>query len=443
MSVCMRHSSYSKIFIPIYILVFLLPFLPLLREIVPIELGKNYTLIGFSKEFLIILFIYSSLAYLFITQPNLVMNWRIGILLLFLFYGFFHIVITTASFSNAINNFRLLFLNVVLCAAIMFLHLNSKIFPNQKAIFNLILYSAVFVSLFGLYEKFIEPNIIDLYKLTYPTVLKNLGIPGFERVRIASTLGNPINLGLFVVVGFISAVYIMETSNKKAPYIFGFLCMLLFAFVSLLTLSRTAYGSFLISIIIYIFFKILSVKKLQNKFLFLSLGLLFFTLIYIVINKIGGMIWLRLFQSVDVETLHADPRIEQWRPLLKDLFEWPFNFLWGFGLGNSGTSGLSGDFKYIENSFISIFYELGIIGLLLFCFILLCYLSNTINLFKRKNKEKQLLGFVLFAYLAVFVFASLFMDAYVNNPFGFYFWLFFALSNIAVTVSNQAEIIRG
>lgn len=438
-----KNRFYSSFFI-VYILVFILPLLPLVKEVFPIiRFGENYTFLGFIKELLVVLFVFGSATYLFMARRSLVINWQVGLLLLFLLYGFSHLLVTTASFSNAVNNFRLLFLNVVLCISIIFLYLNKKVFLGNRLIFNLILYSAICVALFGLYEKFINPDVINLYQLTYSKVVKNLGIPGFARVRIASTLGNPINLGLFVVVGFISAVYIMETSNKKALSIFCFLCMLLFAFVSLFTLSRTAYGSFLIAIIIYIFFKILSVKKLQNKFLFLSLGLLFFTLIYIVINKIGGMVWLRLFQSVDVETLHADPRIEQWRPLLKDLLEWPFNFLWGFGLGNSGTSGLSGDFKYIENSFISIFYELGIIGLLLFCFILLCYLSNTINLFKRKNKEKQLLGFVLFAYLAVFVFASLFMDAYVNNPFGFYFWLFFALSNIAVTASNQAEIIKG
>lgn len=150
----MRHRSYSYLFIPVYILVFLLPILPLMREINPIiRIGESYTLLGFSKELLIMFFVLSSLSFMFLRQRSFVINWRIGLLLLFVFYGFFHLIITTASLSNAINNFRIVFLNVVLCVVIIFLYLNSKVHPSNRTIF----YSAICVALFGLYEKFINP----------------------------------------------------------------------------------------------------------------------------------------------------------------------------------------------------------------------------------------------------------------------------------------------
>jgi O-antigen ligase len=426
-----RNGLYSKLFIPIYILVFLLPILPLLGEAFLIKLGENYTLIGLSKELLTTSFIFGSTAYLLMTRRNLLMSKQVGFLLLFLLYGFSHMVITTASFSNAVNNFRLLFLNVVLCIFIIFLYLNKKVFLNNRLIFNLIIYSAICVALFGLYEKFINPDIIDLYKLSYSSVVKNLGIPGFERVRIASTLGNPINLGLFLVVGFTSTVYIMNTSTKKISSGMCFMCLLLFGFVSIFTLSRTVYGSFLITIIVYVVFKIFTTHKLLKKLLLLSAVTLILFILYIIIAMDDSLILLRLYQLVDTDVLSVDPRLEKWNMVMQDLSDNLMYLLWGFGLGNSGTSGLSGDFIIIENSFVSILYELGIVGLLLFGFIIVRYLSNTIHLFKSKDTERQLLGLVFLSYLAIFLFASLFIDAYVNSPFNFYFWLFFALSEIS------------
>lgn len=427
----MRHKPIGLL-IPVYILVFLLPFLPLLGEAFLIKLGENYTLIGFSKELLAVFFVFSSAVYLFMTQENLFMNRLTGLLLLFLLYGLSHMFITTASLLNAINNFRLLFINVALCILIIFLYLNNKILPNQRTIFNLIRISAICVALFGLYEKFVNPDIIDLYKLSYSIVEKNLGIPGFARVRIASTLGNPINLGLFLVVAFISTAYLMGTTNRKKSLIAYFFGLLLFGFVSIFTLSRTAYGSLIIAIVVFVFFKIFKEDGLRKKVLLIFTVILILFAFFYVISMEEGLILFRLFQSIDTDTLFADPRLETWSIVIRDLWNDPMYLLWGVGLGNSGTSGLSGNFIIIENSFVSIFYELGIIGLLFFGFIIFRFFINAVRLLKGKDTGKQYLGLVFFSYLLIFVFASIFIDAYINYPFSFYFWLFFALSEIGV-----------
>lgn len=427
MSIYIKDKS-SILFIPIYILVFLLPLLPLLSEIFYIPIGTTYNLSGFSKEIIILSFVVFSTIHLIFIKTSINVNWIIISLLLFIFYGFAHIWISHATFHNALNNFRLFFLNIIVSMLLITLYINLRILPNIRLMFGLIFISAFLVSIFGLYEKFINPEIVDLYTKTHDAVLKNIGIPGFERVRITSTLGNPINLGLFMVVGIISALYIMESTNKKLIYLFCFLCLPLFLIVIMFTLSRTAYGSLLLVISSYLLFKVSIEKKIKEKLFFLmSIVLIISILSFIVSDERNNLILLRLFQTIDMYTFSTDPRLEKWGTVIRNLNAEPIYFLWGFGLGNAGTSGLTGNYIIIENSFISIIYELGFIGLMLFCLILFYYLLNTFKLLKIKNKEDKLLGWAFIAYFITFIFASLFIDAYINNPFSSYFWLFFAL----------------
>jgi O-antigen ligase len=306
----------------------------------------------------------------------------------------------------------------------------KKVVLDAKVVMKMILLSSFLVSLIGLYEKFINPDIINLYKLSYDTVLKNLGIPGFERVRIASTLGNPINLGVFLDLGILSSIYFIETSNKKTVKLLCSLFIPLFIFVILLTLSRTAFGSSLLILSFYSIYKIYTTKSSFKKTIFLSLIVLsiIFFMIIIYNAKEGALILLRIFQSVDTSYIGQDPRLEKWDTIMDQLSENIFFLLFGMGLGNSGTSGLSGNYIIIENAYLSILYELGLVGLFLFIAIIFIFLTNAFIIYK-KIIDPNIKSFALVSllYLFAYLFAGLFMDIHVNNPFSFYFWLFLSL----------------
>jgi len=426
----------SKIYLSVYFLIFILPFLPLVREIFPVGFGEEYTLVGFVKEMIVLFFATMTLAYLSEKGREMRINGAAGVLVIFFFYGFSHLFLTSAIPSNALNNFRLVYLNVALASLIILLFLNSGFSPDCRKIVRLIFYSALVVAAFGLYEKFINPDIIGLYKLSYPTVVKNLGIPGFPKVRIAATMANPIKLGLFLVVASICCIYLIETASRRIFSFLFFFSLLVFGFVLIFTLSRTAYGSFFIVLCMYIIFKMSDKdrplkKVLLSLFLFSIIGLL----TWVAASK-EGTILLRLAQTMDTETFMADPRHEKWGLIIKDLSENLISLLWGFGLGNSGTSGLSGNYIIVENSFLSILVELGLFGICFYLYVIARYSFNAGRLLKSQRKEKKNLGRLLFMYLAVFLFSSFFVDSYLNHPFSVYFWLLFAVSETEALKNN-------
>ncbi len=147
----------------------------------------------------------------------------------------------------------------------------------------------------------------------------------------------------------------------------------------------------------------------------------------------------RIFQTFDTQELGSDPRIDKWIVIIKQLFSNFIYVIFGLGLGNSGTSGLEGNYIIIENSFLSVMYELGIIGLFFFVAFLMRFLINSLTLIRHNNSEQKSFGLAGVLFFSVFFFSSLFMDSYLNNPFNFYFWLFYALLEINIIKSRSVE----
>lgn len=431
------HINNHLLFFPIYFLLFLLPFLPLLSEFFLIKVFDNYTLIGFTKEVLIFLFIFNGFSVLMI-RKNLFLKVDVVSLtiLAFFIYGFAHVLITEASFRNSINNFRLIYLNQLLSVMLILLFINLRKKPNIDLIFIIILISTVFVSLFGLYEKLFNPDIINLYKLNFDSVEKNTGIVGFPRVRIVSTLGNPINLSMFMVVGIIALIYSKSVSILRSNFILIFFYTL-FITILLMTLSRTGYLSLLGVFLMYMSIIFFSNKKLLLYYISI-IGLFALLLYYIIVNN--DLLLYRVQQMIDFEYVSTnEPRLENWSYLLSILLKDKVYLMWGLGLGNAGTSGLEGNKAIVENSFIAIFYELGFIGLIFFLRIIYLFSKNSVIIIKNSIHYKdKILGWAALMYLVAFLLSSLFMDSYLNNPFNFYFWLFLGLVTIkSVEVKNK------
>lgn len=431
------HINNHLLFFPIYFLLFLLPFLPLLSEFFLIKVFDNYTLIGFTKEVLIFLFIFNGFSVLMI-RKNLFLKVDVVSLtiLAFFIYGFAHVFITEASFRNSINNFRLIYLNQLLSVMLILLFINLRKKPNIDLTFIIILISAVFVSLFGLYEKLFNPDIINLYKLNFDSVEKNTGIVGFPRVRIVSTLGNPINLSMFMVVGIIALIYLKSVGILRSNFILIFFYTL-FITILLMTLSRTGYLSLLGVFLMYMSIIFFSNKKLLLYYIPI-IGLFALLLYYIIVNN--DLLLYRVQQMIDFEYVSTnEPRLENWSYLLSILLKDKVYLMWGLGLGNAGTSGLEGNKAIVENSFIAIFYELGFIGLIFFLRIIYLFSKNSVIIIKNSIHYKdKILGWAALMYLVAFLLSSLFMDSYLNNPFNFYFWLFLGLVTIkSVEVKNK------
>ena len=424
-----RFYQKSLLFLPLYLLTFLLPFLPILSEAFPIKILERYTLLGFLKEIIVLIFVFTSFLVWIKSNSFLKINGIILFLLLFFIYGFFHMIMTSANFLNAINNFRLVFIYLLLCIFIIIVTKAKKALPHPDIFLGITLFSSILVAFFGLYEKFVNPEVVNFYKINYASVVKNLGIPGFPRVRIASTLGNPINLGLFLNIGILSALYFLEVSKKSITKLISLLSIPLFVIIILFTLSRVAYLSLFILFSFYFLYKILSLKRASKRIIFIGLFLLLIGALYLTIHKID-LFRLRTAQILEQSSLSEEPRFEKWSYIWEVLSDNIFIFLYGKGLGNSGTSGLKGEYIIIENTYLSILYELGVFGLLFFIITVLCFLINVINLYFNNQGDKKIRTFAIISliYLVVFLFGGVFTDTYINNPFNYYFWLYFAFA---------------
>lgn len=246
---------------------------------------------------------------------------------------------------------------------------------------------------------------------------------GVIKEKVFSFLENPNNLGAFLVIGFFPIFMLMlqeKKIGKKLLYLFINIIMLINV---ILTISRNSLIAIAIGIIVISIFY--SWKAI------IALGGL--SVLFMMIPQVSTRL-----KSVFLASSNAD-RISLWKVALKMIKDHPI-----LGVGNGNYISLYDSYvkKYPElrysnfvhfpshNSYLKVASELGLVGISVFVFILICSLKKIIHVIKYYNDpyfQKFYIGFL--ASTIAFYFMNISDNLFFFPKTTCYFWIFIAIAD--------------
>lgn len=305
--------------------------------------------------------------------------------------------------------------------------LDSKL---REKLFSAILFSSCLVCIFGLFQ-FVGDSLnlpvsVTGLRLQYTKIV--LGFP-----RIQSVALEPLYFANFLLVPFfISLVRYVRNRELFKGY---FLLSILILVSIILTISRGAYIALIVSLILFFLYLILNRKKenYQNKLfgiviiltvsIVLSLGM-----IYRLNGKSSGENFLEhsIVENAQ-EDGSANDRLTTYK-IAYDLFKsQPVfgNAPGGFGVltKKSDESVKEKGYGTVNNEYLEILAENGLIGLILFLLFLGFYFVEIWPNFKSRNESNKLMIVGLFSgIVGIFIQYNFFSTLYI-----IYIWAFLAL----------------
>jgi len=238
-----------------------------------------------------------------------------------------------------------------------------------------------------------------------------------ERFRISGLFKHPNNLAGNCFLGIILLFETITLSNKKKKYLYINLFFILILFFNII-ISNSRTG--LICLIIF-FVNYFYLRRIKRKRIFLQ--------VYIVgiIYIIGVMFLIKLFLTTNLNdrTNSLSVRMTGWKEVFLHMVNDPAVLIFGNGL--SSTSGyVSGNLQQIgaatDNSYIIIFYQLGIIGIIMVVALILSLLVK--NFYTNINRDIRMFSFnssLILSFLIYCLFENYLLA--MGNLMTLYFWL--------------------
>ena len=296
------------------------------------------------------------------TKPNLILLILSIALILYSLIHFQNININT-------------FLNI---SIFIFIILGLNLYVRKKEIFQfsynikLLCISIILASIMScLY--FVSPNLQNLITPFY--VSTNLA-------RFSALFPHPNSLAILCEIALSILTFFLLTEKKN---IFNIILFCLITLIGLLTFSKT-FILLLLVILIAIFIKGLKINK---KITLITTGIILLCAIIfcLVAKDVVNILIDRFFGRVtechnfrDFMNMILTDRFDLWIEYLKEIFYHPTIFFFGKGLGCSPIEILGA-----HNTFISLFYQMGFVGIFLLGFII-GYLIKQILKIEKFNK---------------------------------------------------------
>jgi hypothetical protein len=370
----------------------------------------------FPKLYLNYIYIILCFLLLFITKRKICYNYAAVKIFVFLFLGNL-IACTISLISNNItitqfyagvnNELSPLLLSIIICNS----NILSSSFPNFKKV---VLYTFIFVSVIIFIDGFFSP--VWLYKLFYNSYENNeMLVNALEKSsfhRACGSLLSPVMAGTFsATIILYSFSYVIHNQRKifcSALGILGFLCLLL-------TTSRTAILSLLITILYYCCFINRSFLKL-----FLIISLLSIS-IFVISNEINNSVILGLLNNLNERNgnlnsglFEGTGRYDTFIYALYYKFDMRCLFC---GIGDSEYSIAVNGFSFAHNGFLSILIPKGIWGCVCYFYLYKIYLKRT------SNKSLVFKSYPYFDFLKLWLIFSLLTFLSADLPMSL-FWAF-------------------
>jgi len=316
----------------------------------------------------------------------------------------------------------------------------------------LVIYKNFRVSIRTTTIAFVLGTFISVFTMTNFT---GMGLASLQSRLEVNNLGNFNAYGVLISIGFIQALYLFRTSSRPIAKILLFICMILFIDILLSTLSRGGTVTLLIGVL---FFSLLAWKdsnaKLTKRNQLLTMApyfilvSLFFIGALFLYEPLGQSVssayknWESLFARLpDITSTGGSGRLGLWEFLLRDLWDSGLTgIVFGKGIGSIQLYYLESIFNSSHNLYISVLYQLGIIGL----FVLLTIILMTFrHLWHLPTSNEKALLLAIFAQLVVgSVFDSYYGSSQVGWMFGFWFALFWAVNKRRFDFANKHSLIH-
>jgi len=329
---------------------------------------------------------------------------------LYLTFMVFSTFLTSHNFLLTIEGIKLQFL-LILYIFFLSILINKNIskLPTIEIINKIFLFQLISVILIALLELYNQNILVFLYNKPLEDIPH---ISFFSFQRLISIIGNPINLGAFILV---TLAFQINLYTNKNNFFAKYTLFILAGLVVLLTLSRLAL------IVFIVFVLILVIIKGRKGVILLLIIIIISSIIYLLFLDIElGKFGSRIFGILDSNVVLNNSRLDNWTIAFSQI-DGIINFMFGFGLGQSNPSSElvenHGAFM-IENAFVSVFIDLGLSGLVIYIAIFLRFVYLSISYYNLTKNP----SFIIFIFI-MFIF-SLANDFHRNMPFSFYFWFF-------------------
>lgn len=339
---------------------------------------------------------------------------------IFVIYVFFHLVGSSSLFLK-LDGFKFEFVFPFL--ALLIFNANNYNINYLDILIKIIFYQGI-VTLLVAFLEFMDQELLELL---YRKSLKDIPhIRWFSVQRLMSTTGNPINLGATLSIWITSFLY-MIYRNKVILLKLLYPVVLLFTFfIVSLTLSRTSLIVFIFTVFLSIF---LAIDGYVNKVFFISLVVFILGfLVSVFLKDINIDLVLTRFENLfDTNEYTSNARVINWNYAISNMNI--MEYFWGKGIGTSNPKAeyvQNYNAFMIENGFVSTFINYGILGVLLYLFLIIKFYVLS---FKIKENNKAL-GLFLIIFLTVFCLFNTSNDYNRNLPYMLYFWIFYVLSEL-------------
>lgn len=347
--------------------------------------------------------------YYLIEKIRLKISWPITLVACFSLYCLFHFI-GWRDIGLIFDGFRFQVIYMISCSLLLISSISCR--NNDVDVFiKSLFYSGFPVLSIGLIELF-DPKIISILYGVDKSSMSNVTLAIGD--RLISTLGNPINLGIYMCFFICSSYFLAKKADVFYYWIIFWILFGLTSLVVFFTLSRLA---FLTLIILFLYIGIdgwRSRNKTTLSVISILVLLIFPKLLSVLLSN--SDIFSRFYDMLELTTFSENSRISNWKVALKNLDSF-IKMIWGLGIGASNPTSGSGGIL-VENSLLTILIEFGLIGLTM-------YISIVFSMYFRANDshffEKEYSVFFNMFLITFFV-MSIGNDVNRNFPFVFYFW---------------------
>lgn len=348
-------------------------------------------------------------------------------IVLFLFSYCLYLILHVFSYAPLFDilddlRFQLSYILLVLCLFLFRLEFDEYLFGKLTKVFFI---SILFVLVISVFEYF-DDRIIEILYGNSKDKMDNVRLSfGF---RLISTMTNPINYA-FYLLALIPVTYYLFYNHISHKLIMLSTFSLVLLGV-LLSYSRLALIAFFVLMILYLCFE-LKRKFLSTFFILIVFVVLLSPMIVQFILENANTLE-RASELLGKDTYSSNARINNWYSAILQLDN-PIFVIWGLGFGVSSPE--SSHSILVENAFISVLINFGVIGLLFYLASFFFFIRSGLLLWFRHNDYRS-------AFLIIGIFLILFVmglgnDINRNHPFSFIFWIYLFFSVKMVDSKNN------
>ena len=289
---------------------------------------------------------------------------------------------------------------------------------DLKLILSAFIFSALTVSIYALYQKFVGQGIWSTEVWGQPQVL-----------RVTSFFPHPNFLGLYLGPLMLLGLGYIFSYIKNKNIIIG--CALLLFVITSLSLVYARSEATILAVLVGLFFLGLIVKSSQKY----TIAFLFIILLLIFSFPVSRNYFV---QKIGLQDLSGQLRFNIWQGAVELIKEKPV-----LGVGLDGYERLAPDYQkrfydphtgelisvethpYPHNLYLTLWLELGLLGLIVFTWILIKFFKQG---FKQLDKKNVIISTSIMAAMIVIVIHGLADTPYFKNDLAILFWLIIGLN---------------